>query len=129
MIGIIPYLQIFLSKKKEHTKLTSALERIFFTLPGRLRIKDGVTVPEVEPEAEPETKFELESVESRRSPNFLKRSFEVADNFRTTGRWPKPNVSGIIMYSLLGSSWPSLVGVATKSVFENGCIVAITVVL
>ena len=67
-----------------NTKLTSALERIFFTLPGRLRIKDGVTVPEVE--AEPETKFELESVESRRSPNFLKRSFEVADNFRTTGR-------------------------------------------
>ena len=63
------------------------MERIFLTLPGRLRSNDGVVVPEVDAEPdEPKPKFELESVESRRSPNFLNKSFEVADNFRTTGR-------------------------------------------
>ena len=61
--------------------LTSAFVRTFFTLPGLLRVKPlGVAVPELE-RLEAETSL----VGPDRS-NFLKRSPEVADNLRTSGR-------------------------------------------
>ena len=72
-------------------QLTSAFVRTFFTLPGRLRVKPvGVAVPELERELPTSV-----LVGADRS-NFLKRSFCVADNFRTSGRCPKPYVSGIV---------------------------------
>ena len=68
--------------------LTSAFVRTFFTLPGRLRVKPlGVAVPELEREISLLVGPELRS-------NFLKRSFCVLDNLRTSGRCP-PNESGI----------------------------------
>ena len=70
--------------------LTSAFVRTFFTLPGRLRVKPlGVAVPELEREISLLVGPELRS-------NFLKRSFCVLDNLRTSGRCP-PNESGIFL--------------------------------
>ena len=61
--------------------LTSAFVRTFFTLPGRLRVKPlGVAVPELERE------LPISLLVGAVRSNFLKRSPEVADNFRTSGR-------------------------------------------
>ena len=74
--------------KMKNMALTSAFVRTFFTLPGRLRVKPlGVAVPELEREISLLVGPELRS-------NFLKRSFCVLDNLRTSGRCP-PNESGI----------------------------------
>ena len=62
-------------------KLTSAFERTFLMLPWRLLSK-GVVVPELDKEGE-------SPVESLRS-NFLKRSEDVVESLRTTGRLVRP---------------------------------------
>ena len=66
---------------KLNFKLTSAFERTFLMLPWRLLSK-GVVVPELDKEGE-------SPVESLRS-NFLKRSEDVVESLRTTGRLVRP---------------------------------------
>ena len=96
ILPIIGDKHVFL--KMKIMALTSAFVRTFFTLPGRLRVKPlGVAVPELEREISLLVGPELRS-------NFLKRSFCVLDNLRTSGRCP-PNESGIFLCFVVSSNY------------------------